>query len=79
MGSCTGRKLFDDCWNDVRRVLIASAEPLTSPVIGRGVRQYNFAYVRDVLRAMRVQGVVKRTYHGRRGPERRVTYEWVCH
>lgn len=80
MGSSNIQKLvFDDCWNHVRGVLMASEEPLTLPAVHQRIRWYRFVYVQDMLRAMRVRGVVKRTYQGRPGPERKVTYEWVSH
>ncbi len=67
--------LFDRCWDDVRRVLIASTVPLTLGYIAT-VLNYSFVYVQDMLRTMRVRGAVKRAYHGQ-GPTRRVTYEWI--
>lgn len=69
--------MFDRCWNDVRNILMASPEPLTLPAVHRRAGQYSFVYVQDILRAMRVRGVVERTYHGPGGPGRTVTYEWT--
>lgn len=69
------QRLFDQCWNDVRRILMASTVPLTSVELSR-VLGYSFAYLQDTLRAMRIRRFVKRSYHGQ-GPTRRVTYEWI--
>lgn len=75
MNSSKADRLFDRCWNDVRRVLIASPVPLTLLVIHERLSGYSFVYVQDMLRSMRVRGFIKRIYHGQ-GATRRVTYEW---
>lgn len=75
MTNCKAQSLFDRCWNDVRRVLIATAVPLTLPQIAV-ILNYSFVYVQDMLRTMRVRGFIKRMYHGQ-GATRRVTYQWI--